>query len=124
MGEAIRRSYPFFYPDYSKTMEETYYANHCERCGALLGDHYLHLWMAEREDRFDNPDGVQPLPGIVEIEPATSYFERQFLPRHIHHVDGEPSNNSLENLQILCVDCHQRAHAERPTAERDSAPAL
>lgn len=24
----------------------------------------------------------------------------------IHHIDGSPSNNSIENLAVLCLDCH------------------
>lgn len=34
---------------------------------------------------------------------------------HVHHVDGNPQNNRLENLQTLCVHCHNFTHA---TAER------
>ncbi len=38
LGKAIRMRFPFFYPDYSHTMEESYYANHCESCRALQGE--------------------------------------------------------------------------------------
>src|SRR5688572_3794520 len=34
---------------------------------------------------------------------------------HAHHVDGQPENNSPENIQTLCKDCHAFLHA---TAER------
>jgi 5-methylcytosine-specific restriction endonuclease McrA len=34
---------------------------------------------------------------------------------HAHHVDGRPENNSPENIQTLCVYCHNFLHA---TAER------
>jgi len=27
---------------------------------------------------------------------------------HLHHIDGNPSNNQRHNLQILCVDCHSK----------------
>lgn len=30
----------------------------------------------------------------------------QKLPVHLHHIDGDRSNNSLSNLQILCMNCH------------------
>lgn len=26
----------------------------------------------------------------------------------LHHIDGNPSNNSLENLQLLCPNCHSQ----------------
>lgn len=28
----------------------------------------------------------------------------------VHHVDGNPFNNSLENLQVLCWNCHLLYH--------------
>lgn len=28
------------------------------------------------------------------------------IPLEIHHVDGDGTNNSLDNLQILCCNCH------------------
>ena len=28
-------------------------------------------------------------------------------PVQIHHIDEDPSNNSLENLSVLCFDCHR-----------------
>lgn len=27
---------------------------------------------------------------------------------HLHHVDGNPSNNDRFNLKVLCVDCHSK----------------
>jgi len=27
---------------------------------------------------------------------------------HLHHKDGDPSNNKRDNLNILCVDCHSK----------------
>ena len=32
---------PSFKPGASRTAAMTYYANHCEHCGVLIGDHYL-----------------------------------------------------------------------------------
>ena len=28
----------------------------------------------------------------------------------IHHIDRDRSNNSYENLELLCFDCHRREH--------------
>ena len=32
---------------------------------------------------------------------------------HVHHLDGDRSNNSLSNLVPLCNTCHKRSHAGR-----------
>lgn len=29
---------------------------------------------------------------------------------HIHHIDEDPTNNDLDNLQLLCIDCHRKQH--------------
>ncbi len=28
----------------------------------------------------------------------------------MHHIDGNPQNNELENIKILCVICHRKVH--------------
>lgn len=30
----------------------------------------------------------------------------------IHHVDGDPSNNEIENLDVLCYECHKKMHSK------------
>ena len=114
-GEIVRKRYPFFQPDYSYTMEETYYANHCESCGALQGDHYIRDWFIE--NRLETPDVIEPLPEIECYEPAESYRDKRFLPFQIHHRNNDPSDASLDNLQVLCPPCHRRKHASSRAAE-------
>lgn len=29
---------------------------------------------------------------------------------HVHHINGVKNDNSSRNLQVLCADCHRRAH--------------
>ncbi len=29
---------------------------------------------------------------------------------HVHHKDGNPKNNKISNLKILCPNCHSNAH--------------
>lgn len=29
---------------------------------------------------------------------------------HLHHIDGNHTNNNLENLQLLCPNCHSQTH--------------
>lgn len=37
--------------------------------------------------------------------------ERIYKPVAIHHIDGNNSNNKLENLAVLCLDHHSMADA-------------
>ena len=30
----------------------------------------------------------------------------------VHHIDGDPHNNSVDNLQLLCRSCHMKAHRQ------------
>ena len=32
--------------------------------------------------------------------------------RHIHHKDGDPTNNNLSNLMVLCAKCHKNKHTK------------
>ena len=36
----------------------------------------------------------------------------------VHHIDKNRNNNELENLQILCYDCHAEKHPENRIRER------
>lgn len=33
-------------------------------------------------------------------------------PVQIHHIDGDPSNNTIENLAVLCLNHHTAAHTQ------------
>ncbi len=33
-------------------------------------------------------------------------WQGQAIPLELHHVDGARTNNKLENLQLLCANCH------------------
>jgi 5-methylcytosine-specific restriction endonuclease McrA len=39
-------------------------------------------------------------------------------PLEVDHIDGDPTNDKLTNLQTLCTDCHRRKHASSRKAER------
>jgi hypothetical protein len=36
----------------------------------------------------------------------------------IHHIDEDPSNNRIENLAVLCLDCHSRVTSDRGLGRR------
>ena len=35
------------------------------------------------------------------------------IPLELHHIDGDNTNNKLENLQILCPNCHAQTDTYR-----------
>lgn len=35
-----------------------------------------------------------------------SVWQTNPIPLNIHHIDGDGSNNSLHNVQLLCLNCH------------------
>ena len=37
----------------------------------------------------------------------------------IHHIDENPSNNELDNLELLCYRCHKKIHAAKLKREID-----
>lgn len=43
---------------------------------------------------------------------------------HIHHIDGDHSNNSEDNLIVLCIAHHDEAHTKRQLSQNLDAVAL
>lgn len=35
-----------------------------------------------------------------------SYWKNQLIPLEAHHIDGDKCNNNLNNLKLLCPNCH------------------
>ena len=50
---------------------------------------------------LERADNKCELCGWHEVNPTTN-----LVPLEIHHIDGNYQNNSPENLQVLCPDCH------------------
>ena len=87
--------------------------------GALIESRYY---------RLDVRDLITPFPIIKTAKPERRTFtkrERSIIMSikgkecslcgkktylEIHHIDGERTNDSLSNLQIVCGDCHKDIH--------------
>lgn len=37
-------------------------------------------------------------------------WQGKALTMNLHHIDGDRNNNSLDNLQVLCPNCHSQTH--------------
>lgn len=46
--------------------------------------------------------------GIKENRCGITEWQGKPIVCQLHHIDGNPSNNSIGNLQILCPNCHSQ----------------
>lgn len=46
------------------------------------------------------------------------------LPVQVHHIDQNPSNNDIENLIVLCTNCHDEAHTKHDLSQNLNANRL
>ena len=111
IGRDLSRRYSFFRKSYSATVGSYYYANHCTRCGGLQGDWYISEWVIDQPDE-NNLVTREMVPYNGERLSVSDdvFFDELVVPRDIHHKDLDPSNNSPENLAVICQECHIHMH--------------
>lgn len=120
LDEVLMHRYSFVKRVFSKTRGCEVIANTCVHCGSLQGNFFI------VEDLIDmgaepNGENMSELIDIVlpnNLAPEDLGFEKgepnpfwSRLPSfgHIHHKDGNQENNNLDNLILLCRNCHARA---------------
>lgn len=113
LGEAIRRRFPWFRPAYSETMEMSYYANHCENCGAFHGGHYV-FEALEHIGRHDHPDHIEQIPELVRYTEAETMVEREYLPYVIRKVN---CSDGAQRLALYCGGCDPQNSAKKQGAQ-------
>jgi len=42
----------------------------------------------------------------------------------LHHIDGDPSNNDIDNIAAVCPNCHTQAHSKSTLTVNLTAPRL
>ena len=66
-------------------------------------------------NRFQSGKAIksaEAVPALVELRGhkcencGTETWLNQPIPLEVHHIDGDRLNNTLENLQLLCPNCH------------------
>ena len=94
------------------------YAREMIKIKGFNTDHFLgQSWNKNNFDysRFQAGKSIksaEAVPALVELRGhkcencGTETWLNQPIPLEVHHLDGDRLNNTLENLQLLCPNCH------------------
>jgi len=83
----IEAKYPFFKKGFSKTVGDSYYANHCKHCGMIQGNHYIfyepggEFWIESKEEYMSLVETTFK----AEMFPVNAGF-------HLHSLSGNGIN--------------------------------
>ncbi len=118
LDKLLMEKYSSIKTKYSRTMEQDVIANICINCGVLLGNYFVHDELLDDiadEMEFSNNiiDKIEILlsPEDLSIDNDGSFiFSEQESFGHVHHIDHDRDNNNLDNLILLCRDCHIKRH--------------
>lgn len=70
------------------------------------------FWDKHSKRTYRCPDCGRPDSNHVDdMEMSAHLYPVGF---EVHHIDGDPSNNDLDNLVALCTDCHHTRHGKQP----------
>ena len=122
IDKILMGNYPFVKKIYSKTREQEVIANTCIHCSSLqgnwfIGEEIISDIIYQGLDRFldikiPNNLTLEDLPLDKENQMLQPYPDIK-MSGHVHHIDGDRSNNKLENLILLCPSCHKKADIDR-----------
>lgn len=102
-GEDISHKYANIYCDHTCQFEyaqKQYIQNWKDgKESGVKGDSDISSYV--RKYLFDKYDNKCQKCNWNEINPFSGY-----IPLNIHHIDGDAKNNSEENLELLCPNCH------------------
>ena len=68
-------------------------------------DQQLKDWTAYTKGTHLKPHLIR-LRGLKCESCELTEWKNNTIPLEVHHTDGNKTNNSLENLQLLCCNCH------------------
>lgn len=118
----LMQKYSFVQKVFSKTMKQEVIANTCVHCGILQGNWFIgeEIILDIIYQGFDKFLDIK-IPNNLTLEDLSFDKEDPMFQKyedikrfgHVHHIDGDRSNNKLENLLLLCPSCHKKADIER-----------
>ncbi len=78
--------------------------------------------MKQKKSRISIPDDLATKV-MFDSDRTCCVCRLEKIKIQIHHVDSDPSNNSYNNLAVLCLNCHSEAHTN-PAFSRRLGPDL
>jgi 5-methylcytosine-specific restriction endonuclease McrA len=115
LDETLAKRYHFVKKTFSRTMRREVVANTCIHCGSLQGNWFtmedLLEKLTDEEDMTKLIDALLPNDlSCDDVLPAQTrkQVELKSPAGHIHHKDGNWKNDDLDNLVLLCWNCHRR----------------
>lgn len=88
---------------------------YCSECKRYVGL----KWYSDKSRRCMNAVAKNELPRVKLINEAGGKCTRcgfnaeVFMQLEIDHIDNNPLNNDLSNLQVLCANCHKLVTYQR-----------
>lgn len=121
LDEELMKKYQFVQKVFSKTEQTEVIANTCTNCNALQGNWFIMEDIIEMRSNSINMNKLidLKLPNNLKFEDLPidkdelgPFEEKLSLLAHIHHKDRNRNNNKIDNLILLCRDCHIKTHSE------------
>ena len=115
---------PYKDPQVRKAYKHQYYENHKQKIILKVKKYQSeHRDMKRRIDHNYNQKKNAPYHGVLEEAGADRVCCKCGSTEYVctHHIDGDRSNNNVENLVWLCVRCHGKLH-RRQQLEGMSVP--
>lgn len=117
----LMKRYQFVKRKYSHTMGTEVIANTCIHCNSLQGNRYILKDIIEfysegsdmREFIIGKINTIISVKDLYDEEyhdEFQPYYEKLSTFGHVHHIDKNRKNNNIENLILLCAECHRQVH--------------
>lgn len=111
--------YPLVKKVFSHTMNREVIANTCAHCGIIQGNHFIdeHILNLKCCGNETDMHEVGLLCNNLHFEDLSvtrdelTNTREMKLPSEIHHIDRDRSNDTPQNLVLLCQACHLKLHA-------------
>jgi len=115
IDKILKEKYPFVKEVFSKTQEREVIANICIHCGSIQGNFFIKddlIDMSNLNYFVDSAIETNLKPEDFGLDENDPYIEEEEIEglAEVHHIDKNRENNDLNNLILLCKNCHLKRH--------------